>query len=159
MDFQRLALVAALLLVSVMLLTEWVQFSKEHPLAVVPAPVVGAPGEPLSPSVPEPASTTATTDVPPPPGDSQRPVQSEPVAVAAPQVLVKTDTLELTISLTGGDIEAVSLPRYPAELDNPKQRSSSLAIRMRHSMWICIWTQETGFGSSRVSGFAAAITR
>lgn len=117
MDIQRYALMIALALVGWMTLVEWNNFRLEH------SPTSAA----ASTAPPVRDATVAATDAPTPPLDKttdlptvQAPSEPEAtVAAAAPPsniIHVATDTLLLDISLTGGDIVGVSLPRFHAEL-------------------------------------------
>lgn len=120
MDIQRNLLIAALVLVSVMLLTEWVKFRDAHP-AVAVATSRQAPATPVSNSAQSfelPAPQSASGADLPQVGVGQ---SSTAAAVSAPtqdRIRVSTDTLIVEISLVGGDITSVELPRHLAELGN-----------------------------------------
>lgn len=123
MDIQRYALMIALALVGWMTLVEWNTFRLEHaqkPATVQAAPVqAAAPENPTAPAPTDIASApqiTAASDLPavhaPEPA-----VTAQPAAKTdSDTVHVSTDTLQLEISLTGGDIVGVSLPKFHAEL-------------------------------------------
>ncbi len=122
MDIQRSLLIAALALVLVMLLTEWVKFRDAHPAVAVAtstqAPAISIPTTPPVESVPLPAPlSVAGTELPQ--VAASAPATVEPVAVPADdRIRVSTDTLIVDISLIGGDITSVALPRHLAKLGN-----------------------------------------
>ncbi len=109
-DIQRYLLLAAIAVLSFMLLTEWVHFrQKQTELAAQSA---------AAPAVDEvPANTpTATTN-------SEMPVlaaapTTSPVA-GSRLITVRTDVLELKIDLNGGDIVYAALPKHSTSLDTP----------------------------------------
>ena len=123
MDIQRNLLIVALVLVSGMLLTEWVKFRDTH--ATQAAAVqqttqsAAAPAVPVAGAVPS-AAGTAAADIPtvPAAGASAEPL---PTVAAQQKLTVRTDSLLLDIALTGGDITSVALPRHPASLDRRDQ--------------------------------------
>jgi YidC/Oxa1 family membrane protein insertase len=123
MDIQRNLLIVALVLVSGMVLTEWVKFRDTHTeqLAVAEAAAIAAaaPAAPSATAVPS-ASATAAADIPSlqAAGDAA----AAPIAANAQQTItVRTDSLLLDISLLGGDITSVALPRHLANLDRGDQ--------------------------------------
>ena len=111
-DIQRYLLLAAIAVLSFMLLTEWVHFrQKQTELAAQSA---------AAPAVDEvPANTpTATTN-------SEMPVlaaapTTSPVA-GSRLITVRTDVLELKIDLNGGDIVYAALPKHSTSLDTPNK--------------------------------------
>ena len=125
MDIQRNLLIVALVLVSGMVLTEWVKFRDTHTeqLAVAEAAAIAAaaPPAPSATAVPSATATaTATADIPSLQAAGE-PAQA-PIAVNAQQAItVRTDSLLLDISLLGGDITSVALPRHLANLDGRDQ--------------------------------------
>ncbi len=125
MDIQRNLLIVALVLVSGMLLTEWVKFRDTHTeqVAVAEAAAIAAaaPAAPSATALPSATATgSAAADIPSlqAAGDAAE----APIAVNAQQAItVRTDSLLLDISLLGGDITSVALPRHLANLDRRDQ--------------------------------------
>ena len=125
MDIQRNLLIVALVLVSGMLLTEWVKFRDTHTeqvaVAEAAALAAAAPAAPSATAVPSATATgSAAADIPSlqTAGDAEE----APIAVNAQQAItVRTDSLLLDISLLGGDITSVALPRHLANLDRRDQ--------------------------------------
>jgi len=125
MDIQRNLLIVALVLVSGMLLTEWVKFRDTHAdqaaTAEAAAIAAAAPATSSTTAVPSAAATgNAAADIPSlqVTGESTE----APAAVNAQQAItVRTDSLLLDISLLGGDITSVALPRHLASLDRRDQ--------------------------------------
>ncbi len=131
MDTQRYALLIALALVSWMMLVEWNVFREAHREAAETA--AESVVQVQTPSVPASASDAPapTPDAPLPAGEL--PSLSTPTNAAAAstnpapeaqaevdeRVRIGTDSLIVEISLEGGDIAAVSLPRFLAEIDRP----------------------------------------
>ena len=125
MDIQRNLLIVALVLVSGMLLTEWVKFSNAHTeqaAAAEAAEIAAAtPTAPAATAIPPTTGTVSpAADIP----SLQRP--GEPPAVptttdAQQTITVRTDSLLLDIALLGGDIVSVALPRHLASLDGHDQ--------------------------------------
>lgn len=121
MDIQRYALMIALALVGWMTLVEWNSFRLEH------APQAAA--EQSAPTSPASASTQVQDPASPKtlPSSAEIPALQAPQAAAAPTtatpesgtIRVNTDTLIVDISLTGGDIVGVSLPKFHRELGRP----------------------------------------
>ncbi len=134
MDFQRALLIGAIMLLSFMLLTEWVNFraEKEAPTEATPRLTTLNPEpmatESLNPdildSVPAVAPTTPTNnasedDLPTVASTDTNSAATAPVVAADRLVRVYTDTLQLAIDLTGGDIIEVALPKFLAAIDDP----------------------------------------
>jgi len=114
MDFQRVLLVVALGLITMML---WEAWQREHQ---PPAPQVTeqqAVATPQTPGeVPEaPAAPTATTAAPTPatPEAQQLPHAS--------RITVVTDAVEAEIDTAGGDLRALRLRKYPQHVETPDQ--------------------------------------
>ncbi len=123
MDIQRYALMIALALVGWMTLVEWNAFRMEHStgrtLAAEARQNVSQSEDPTPTAAAElvgEASAPATTDLPTAP--TQPTAHEAPAApkAAGELIQVTTDTLLVQISLVGGDIVAVSLPKFHAEL-------------------------------------------
>jgi YidC/Oxa1 family membrane protein insertase len=132
MDIQRSLLIGAVLLLSFMLLSEWVNFKAERNgasspgsterLTAVPADIPNA--------TPAPAAASGSGDAPDGkeaasddlPSVSTLDDEATQPPTSAPQgsiVRVYTDTLQVAIDLTGGDIVEVALPKFLAQIDNP----------------------------------------
>ncbi len=143
MDIQRALLIGAVVLLSFMLLQEWVNFKAEKEAPARPearltadagAASTGtgfAGGNPAS-DLPAVAPTSQTPAAPvtgessdddlPSVEASLDPASAETtteVASSAEIIQVYTDTLQLAIDLNGGDIIEVALPQYLAQIDNP----------------------------------------
>ncbi|MEO1080832.1 MAG: membrane protein insertase YidC [Pseudomonadota bacterium] len=144
MDIQRALLIGAVVLLSFMLLQEWVAFkaAKEAPTRPearltadggIPSTGSdldgGSPATDLPPlaTLDEPmagqSSGELSSDDLPAVEASMDPTAKEDNATAvtdsADIVQVYTDTLQLAIDLNGGDIVEVALPKFLAEIDNP----------------------------------------
>jgi YidC/Oxa1 family membrane protein insertase len=136
MDIQRTLLIGVVILLSFMLLTEWVNFKEAKSEAAgverrltaenSPSDAAGAtPGDaiaagelPAAAQLPERASATAGGDLP----TLESPSETDPAATrgeARQIVRVYTDTLQVAIDLEGGDIVEVALPEYLARIDDP----------------------------------------
>jgi YidC/Oxa1 family membrane protein insertase len=137
MDIQRTLLIGVTLLLSFMLLTEWVNFKAEKT-----APAAADQRLTAGPDISGRAATAAPADGTPdgsdvPAVDSSPAVaersaedlpslaapeeESASTDVASPDSIVRvyTDTLQVAIDLQGGDIIEVALPRYLADIDDP----------------------------------------
>ncbi|MEE4110858.1 MAG: membrane protein insertase YidC [Halieaceae bacterium] len=137
MDIQRTLLIGVTLLLSFMLLTEWVNFKAEKT-----APAAADQRLTAGPDISGRAATAAPADgaqdgsdvpaVDSSPAVAERSAEDLP-SLAAPEeesastdvaspdsiVRVYTDTLQVAIDLQGGDIIEVALPRYLADIDDP----------------------------------------
>ncbi|HCS28805.1 MAG TPA: membrane protein insertase YidC [Spongiibacteraceae bacterium] len=116
MDIQRTLLIAAIAVLSFMLVTEWGNFRTQQPAASAPA---------ASQTVSEPSVPTienrdfAAEDIPLLPSQEQ---ESElPKASGQQQISVSTDVLNLSIDLRGGDVVYAALPKHFAEIDTPDE--------------------------------------
>lgn len=130
MDTQRYALLIALALVGWMTLVEWNGFREEHrkqqAVAEQAAPVTLS--EAVSAELPAPAATgdaavpAGGTDLPAVHAQPNAEAATAPASASAPAdtIRVFTDTLQLEISLVGGDIVSAALPEHLAELDKPE---------------------------------------
>lgn len=132
MDIQRSLLIAALVLLSFMLLTDWVQFKESHTQTTpavteaptVPDAVAGAGSESAIPQA-------TSSELPAIESTGDEKPASAPAA-ADTSLSVKTDTLLVTIALTGGDITSVALPQHLRTLgntDDPFQLLEQTATR------------------------------
>ena len=129
MDIQRALLIGAIMLLSFMLLTEWVNFkaSKEES-AVAEQRLTADPAQrstaaPVTDSdVPDVgvAENTAASDDDLPELVSEPTTEATAASVVATDDLIRiyTDTLQLAVDLNGGDIVEVALPKFLFELDD-----------------------------------------
>ncbi len=117
MDVQRIILIAALAIISYMLVLQWNQDYGAKPVAVTQAESVSA----------HPSSTDTVaqkgSDLPKMTSDASANTDlPETKAAAKPAqeqlISVETGTLELTIDTKGGDIIELTLPKHKAALDN-----------------------------------------
>jgi YidC/Oxa1 family membrane protein insertase len=122
MDLIRALLIGVIAVISFMLLTEWAQFTQQQktaprPVATSTIPNSGDIAESAIPST----ETAASEDIPtivPPDSRPQAEVTTDPVA-STQSITVRTDVMEMTIDLVGGDIRQVALLDFPERLDQP----------------------------------------
>ena len=142
MDIQRTLLIGAAVLLSFMLLTEWVAFKDARsnpPVAdarltaqngsapAVPGDASDLPDTPVAPAASGDAAPTLAMenvdndDLPtlPAAGTDAAASPEEASAPAADIISVHTDTLELAIDLRGGDIVEVALRKFLERLEDP----------------------------------------
>lgn len=127
MDLQRSLLIGALAILVFMLLTEWVAFKEaketQIPYSSGQAEAPAPPGEAVE--VPQLETGSGNDDIPSTPASNTANEVPDPATPANSAqnntITVSTDSLEVRIDLTGGDVTAVALPRHPAELDTPDQ--------------------------------------
>jgi YidC/Oxa1 family membrane protein insertase len=137
MDIQRTLLIGAVVLLSFMLLTEWVAFKETRQADAVNQTQrltagAGAAAEAGTNDMPTANSGTAqngdtTADLPqdlPPPPDSSSADAGDRVSATASDtrediIQIYTGTLQLAIDLVGGDIVEVALPKHLADIDDP----------------------------------------
>lgn len=140
MDIQRTLLIGAIVLLSFMLLTEWVAFKDERRSVLEQgAERLTANGDTQTrdtPSVSETGSARAVTgtdtatpqsttndlpqDLPPAPDNTGESVEERNTSETNDDIIqVFTGTLQLAIDLNGGDIVEVALPKHLAEIDDP----------------------------------------
>lgn len=129
MDFQRYLLIAAIAVLSFLLLNEWGQFKDQRGgndmVAAYQKQSSGNAGsasestesaESIDPEVPADTRTTiadSNVDIP----SVESPVVKE--TAADDSIHVITDSLEMEISLVGGDVIFAALPRHYAKIDTP----------------------------------------
>lgn len=127
MDIQRALLIGAIVLLSFMLLNEWVNFRAAREASSDTAQRL------TGPIAPEPSLDT--TEVPEqkvfdrrddkgnedlPRVQSEQPAEDILLPSAADQIVrVYTDTLQVAIDRNGGDIVEVALPKFLAAIDDP----------------------------------------
>ena len=142
MDIQRTLLIGAALLLSFMLVTEWVNFRTERSAAprmtaqegngatadagIAAEPTIESAIETAIETADVPATSTAAaaaaSDLPAVPTDTQAARQTPASSVGsspANTVQVYSDTLQFTIDLVGGDVIRVALPKFRADIDDP----------------------------------------
>jgi len=113
MDHKRNLLLAALAVISYLLLLAW---NNDYPArAVVPSTQLATTAESGSLDLPI-AAAGAASDIPAVPG---QPVAAAPVSPQSRIITVRTTSQVAQIDLLGGDIIALSLPHYPKTLANP----------------------------------------
>lgn len=121
MDVRRIVLIAGLAVVTYLLILQWSQdYATAPPQAVsqTVAPVI----ETDVPAAEPPAQAEAGSDVPMAISeDSEAATPAAPAASTASgdYIDVVTDTLNLRISLNGGDVVYASLPQYPFSAQTP----------------------------------------
>ncbi|MCH8529940.1 MAG: membrane protein insertase YidC [Saccharospirillum sp.] len=121
MDVRRIVLIAGLAVVTYLLILQWSQdYATAPPQAVsqTVAPVIETDVPPAEP----PAQAEAGSDVPMAISeDSEAATPAAPAASTASgdYIDVVTDTLNLRISLNGGDVVYASLPQYPFSAQTP----------------------------------------
>jgi YidC/Oxa1 family membrane protein insertase len=123
MDFVRASLIGVIAVLSFMLLTEWVNFKQQHSSPTVRPAAISASNNDEMPEVSSaPAASEADTveDIP---SVAQPDVaESAPITggqTEADTILVRTDVIQMTIDLLGGDIVEIALLDYPARLNEP----------------------------------------
>ena len=127
MDIPRYALIAASVLLGLMLLGEWTQFSaKQQDAASPPTPMVeqayaqDTPAAEAMPSVPSSNSDLPIgEDVDLPSAGQQEGPSTDVASVSGQFITVQTDTLEIMIDLIGGDVVGAALRHYPKTIDDP----------------------------------------
>ena len=123
MDIQRTLLIGAALLLSFMLLTEWVSFSEERAATAEPARLTASSpgdGDDAAATAPSELPATAAADIPEAPDAGNSAPSAAPRDNGGRIIRVYTDTLQLAIDLRGGDIVEAALPKHPAALDEPQ---------------------------------------
>ena len=121
MDIPRYALIAASILLGMMLLGEWTQFSAErNAVDQLATPLVSeraaSPVADLPATVPVNQGSLNDSDLP-----SVAPEAGSTQALPSSLVSVFTDTLEVVIDLEGGDVVGAALKRFPLTLEDPEQ--------------------------------------
>ncbi|BBH48816.1 membrane protein insertase YidC [Pseudomonas sp. KU43P] len=116
MDIKRTILIAALAIVSYVMVLKW---NDDYGQAALPTQNTAA--STVAPGLPDgvpAASNGASADVPSANGESSA-AELAPVALSKDLIRVKTDVLELAIDPVGGDIVQLNLPKYPRRQDHP----------------------------------------
>lgn len=115
MDYKRIALIAGLAIVSYLMLLQW---NEDYP-AQSGQPAVAEEATATVLDLPDADSAPTTEDIPSvasQPDDTPAPVQT-----TSNLIRVSTPVQNVTIDPNGGDIVALSLPRYPTSLDTPDE--------------------------------------
>lgn len=119
MDWQRTLLIAALAVVSYLMILQWQKDYGEQPVAqTATSPQSYPQPDPIPPSD---APTQAATDLPQP-AVSAGEVAAVPVSTvssATGVIEVETDVLLLSIDPVGGDITRAGLKHYPVSIEQP----------------------------------------
>ncbi|QPN45459.1 membrane protein insertase YidC [Priestia aryabhattai] len=116
MDIKRTILIAALAIVSYVMVLKW---NDDYGQAALPTQNTAA--STVAPGLPDgvpAANNGASADVPSANAESS-PAELAPVALSKDLIRVKTDVLELAIDPVGGDIVQLNLPKYPRRQDHP----------------------------------------
>lgn len=126
MDFQRYFLIAAIAVLSFMLLNEWGQYKDQHSSNNLTASYqeqanTGSAANPDTPDLEVPTASAPASDdnIDIPSVEQPQSAAAKPAEKAADTVHVKTDSLEMEISLKGGDVIFAALPRHYAKIDTP----------------------------------------
>ena len=127
MDIPRYALIAASVLLGLMLLGEWTQFSaRQQDAALPPTPIVEASSvqdRPVAEAMPSGLSSDSDLPV----GEDidllstqqQASLSSDTTSASDQIITVQTDTLKIMIDLVGGDVVGAALRQYPKTIDDP----------------------------------------
>ncbi len=113
MDIKRTILIAALAIVSYVMVLKW---NQDYGQAALPTQNAAASN--VAPSVPS-LNGNASSDIPSLNAETS-PAEVAPVVVSKDLIRVKTDVLDLAIDPTGGDIAQLTLPKYPRRQDHPE---------------------------------------
>jgi len=140
MDIQRTLLIGATVLLSFMLLTEWVAFKDERRSVLeqgaerltasgdtqtsdtpaVAEPVSSGSVAGIDASTPQSATSDLPQDLPPAPDNSGESAEERDAGTTNDNIIqVFTGTLQLAIDLNGGDIVEVALPKHLEDIDDP----------------------------------------
>lgn len=117
MDIKRTILIAALAIVSYVMVLKW---NQDYGQAALPTQNTAA--ATVAPGLPDTATagtSGASADVPSANAETA-PAEIAPVAVSKDLIRVKTDVLDLAIDPNGGDIAQLTLPKYPRRQDHPE---------------------------------------
>ncbi len=120
MDWQRTLLIAALAVVSYLMILQWQKDYMQPPTAQVQTSPQSYPQDGQVPVTP--ADATASADVPQAPaanGTTATPPAATP-APATTLIDVETDVLQVSLDPVGGDIVRVALKAFPLNIDQPE---------------------------------------
>jgi YidC/Oxa1 family membrane protein insertase len=121
MAIPRYVLYAAIAVVSFMLLTQWVDFSKKKHLAEVtaaPTPTITITENTSATSVPTAANTSQQGSGDVPTLSTPQPTISSNISTDL--ITITTDVLRVQIDPKGGDIVGVALVKHSAHIDSPE---------------------------------------
>lgn len=119
MDWQRTLLIAALAVVSYLMILQWQKDYMDQPAAQA---ATSPQTYPQDAGIPDNSSTAANADVPQAVAGTESAPVATPAAIAAPAtqlIQVETDVLRLAIDPLGGDIVQLALKQYPVSIDQP----------------------------------------
>lgn len=144
MDIQRTLLIGAIMLLSFMLLTEWVNFKAvkdevvstetrltaspetqitdtltEDPAATGDLPSAATAPTTATPTTATPDTATSTEDLPAVGAAVDTSTEHAGTSSSNNIIQVYTDSLQVAIDLQGGDIVEVALPKFLADIDDP----------------------------------------
>ena len=127
MDIPRYALIAASVLLGLMLLGEWTQFSaRQQDAALPPTPIVEASlvqDTPVAEAMPSGLSSDSDLpveeDIDLLSAQQQASLSSDGTSASDQIITVQTDTLKIMIDLVGGDVVGAALRQYPKTIDDP----------------------------------------
>lgn len=114
MDIKRTILIAALAIVSYVMVLKW---NQDYGQAALPNQTAAS--STIAPSLPD-STGAGNTSADIPSVNAEAPAEQAPVAVSKDLIRVKTDVLDLAIDPTGGDIVQLTLPKYPRRQDHPE---------------------------------------
>jgi YidC/Oxa1 family membrane protein insertase len=116
MDIKRTILIAALAVVSYVMVLKW---NDDYGQAALPTQNTAA--STVAPGLPDgvPAGNNGASADVPSANIAPSPAELAPVAVSKDLIRIKTDVLELAIDPVGGDIVQLNLPKYPRRQDHP----------------------------------------
>ncbi|MDG9884527.1 membrane protein insertase YidC [Pseudomonas putida CSV86] len=114
MDIKRTILIAALAIVSYVMVLKW---NQDYGQAALPNQTAAS--STIAPSLPD-STGAGNTNADIPSVNAEAPAEQAPVAVSKDLIRVKTDVLDLAIDPTGGDIVQLTLPKYPRRQDHPE---------------------------------------
>ncbi|HAG94861.1 MAG TPA: membrane protein insertase YidC, partial [Gammaproteobacteria bacterium] len=119
MDWQRTLLIAALAVVSYMMILQWQKDYVDAPLAEQAESYSQSYPQDGTGDVPTEVSNASTADVPVDPTVTSSAPQPDTLTPTQGLIEVDTDVLSVKINPLGGDIVYVGLKDYPAQLSTP----------------------------------------
>jgi YidC/Oxa1 family membrane protein insertase len=139
MDFQRILIFMGLAVTGYLLILAWQDdygqraTVEDDPITMESNPAFG--GTPVAAPI-APSSTAGVPDsdfIPRTNASSDQLSQGTADTQVSETVVVKTDVLKVEIALLGGDIVAVDLPKYPADLDDPDRALKLIDFKNHYS--------------------------
>ena len=121
MDWQRTSFLAAIAVVSVLLINEWGDFQDQHKPEVSQETLVSNNSDTLPSSTPVTISENINSDIPVATTANSNDQEAPVLATTSQEQLISvtTDHFVVLIDTHGGDIVKVALPDHSAELDTP----------------------------------------